>query len=51
MLSSGSSDQRLTYRAGGVQMQAYHDADYAGAVVDSNSLSGYLVKLGGATCI
>lgn len=47
----GSSDHGITYRAGGLQMQAFVDADYAGDVVDRKSMSGYLVKLGEATCI
>ena len=47
----GSSDVGITYRTGSMRKQAFVDADYAGDVVDRKSMSGYLVKLGNATCI
>ena len=47
----GTSDVCITYNTGNMRMQAFADADYAGNVVDRKAMSGYLIKLGNATCI
>ena len=47
----GSCDVCITYSTGNMRIQAFVDSDYAGGVVDRKSMSGYLIKLGNATCI
>ena len=47
----GSCDVGITYRTGSMRIRAFVDADYAGDVIDRKSMSGYLIKLGNATCI
>ena len=47
----GTSDVGITYNTRNMRIQAFVDADYAGDIVYRKSMSGYLIKLGNATCI
>lgn len=47
----GTHNYRVRYHSGSLKIQAYVDADYAGDVVDRKSMSGFLIKLGDATCV
>lgn len=47
----GTSTVGIRYQCGRMDIQAFVDADYAADVTDRKSMSGYLVKIGDATCV
>ena len=48
---NGTTDLVICYSASGLAMIAHVDSDYAGDTMDRKSMSGYLVKIGGAMVI
>ena len=47
----GTSEYGVHYTSGNTDLHGYVDSDYAGDTVDRKSMSGYLIKLGSATCL
>ena len=47
----GTSGYGVHYNSGSTELHTYVDADYAGDTLDRKSTSGFMVKLGDATCI
>lgn len=47
----GTSNYGIQYTCGNTDLKAYVDADYAGDTADRKSTSGFVIKLGNATCI
>lgn len=47
----GTNEHGIQYHCGQMDIQAFVEADYAADVVDRKSMSGYLIKLGDATCV
>lgn len=47
----GTCDLGLLYQPGSLQLSGFVDSDFAGDTTDRKSMSGYLVKLGSATCM
>ena len=47
----GSSAKGMHYKSGSLDLHGFVDSDYAGDTVDRKSMSGFIVKLGDATCV
>ncbi len=47
----GTTTHGLLYESGNIKITGFVDSDYAGDVTDRKSMSGFIVKLGSASCI
>lgn len=47
----GTCDHGILYYPGSLDLRGYVDSDFAGDTSDRKSMSGYLLKLGSATCL
>jgi len=47
----GTTTHGMMYESGNIKITGFVDSDYAGDVTDRKSMSGFIIKLGSASCI